>query len=117
MGRACAALIVLISVRLVRYLFLSAFMSLYPRMEGKINPLPVVQASSVRIRCSRTTTLHRRGNQNMATTTVLHSGNATREMILAADFDEIDFRAELNNGRLALEGILADQAQLDSIPV
>lgn len=53
----------------------------------------------------------------MATTTMLHSGNATREMILVADFDEIDFRAELNDGRLALEGILADQAQLDSIPV
>ena len=53
----------------------------------------------------------------MATTAVLHEGNATPEMILAADFDKIDFRADLQDGRLSLEGILADQAQLDNIPV
>ena len=38
-------------------------------------------------------------------------------MILAADFEKIDFRAELKAGHLALEGILADQSKIDNIPV
>jgi PAS domain-containing protein len=50
-------------------------------------------------------------------TALLAGSNATSEMILAADFEKIDFRAELNGGHLVLDGILADQAAMDNIPV
>jgi PAS domain-containing protein len=53
----------------------------------------------------------------MASTTVLEGKAATSEMILAADFENIDFRADLRGGHLALEGILADQSEIDNIPV
>lgn len=53
----------------------------------------------------------------MATSSVLQGGPATREMILDADFEKIEFRGELVNGRLVPSGILADQAAMDSIPV
>jgi PAS domain-containing protein len=42
---------------------------------------------------------------------------ATSTMILDGDFDKIDFRGELVDGHLVANGILADQAAMDSIPV
>lgn len=42
---------------------------------------------------------------------------ATAAMIRDAAFENIDFRARLENGHLVLEGILADQAAIDEIPV
>jgi hypothetical protein len=54
----------------------------------------------------------------MATSTaVLDSSLATGEMILDGDFEKIDFRGNLRDGRLVTEGILADQAAIDDIPV
>jgi len=54
----------------------------------------------------------------MATTTALPIGSeATREMILAGDYDKIEFRGEIQNGHLVVEGILADQSAIDQIPV
>jgi PAS domain-containing protein len=48
---------------------------------------------------------------------LLDEGTATREMILDADFEKIDFRGELSDGHLVLEGVLADQSEIDGIPV
>jgi hypothetical protein len=48
---------------------------------------------------------------------VTDSGLATSTMILDGDFDKIDFRGELVDGHLVAQGILADQAAMDSIPV
>jgi PAS domain-containing protein len=53
----------------------------------------------------------------MASTMVLEGSAATSEMILTADFEKIDFRAELQGGHLALEGLLANQSEIDNIPV
>ena len=50
-------------------------------------------------------------------TALLAGSNAISEMILAADFEKIDFRAELDGGHLVLDGLLADQAAMDNIPV
>ena len=50
-------------------------------------------------------------------TSVTDSGLATSTMILDGDFDKIDFRGELVDGHLVANGILADQAAMDSIPV
>ena len=42
----------------------------------------------------------------------------TREMILEGSFESIEFRGELGeDGKLALEGLLADQEAIDEIPV
>ncbi len=54
----------------------------------------------------------------MANSSLLEQrGTATCEMILEGDFDRIDFRGRLSDGHLVPEGILADQAAMDSIPV
>jgi PAS domain-containing protein len=54
----------------------------------------------------------------MASSTIaLNSRAATREMILDGDFENIEFTGELKNGRLAVDGILADQSAIDSMPV
>ena len=42
---------------------------------------------------------------------------ATRAMILAGDFENIEFLGEMQNGHLVVEGILADQSAIDAIPV
>lgn len=42
---------------------------------------------------------------------------ATATRISDADFDGIRFRGHLNDGKLVVEGLLADQAALDDIPV
>jgi PAS domain-containing protein len=42
---------------------------------------------------------------------------ATREMILYGDFENIEFLGEIQNGHLVVEGILADQSAIDHIPV
>ncbi|MDQ6803963.1 MAG: PAS domain-containing protein [Actinomycetota bacterium] len=41
----------------------------------------------------------------------------TRELIVDGELDSIEFRGELRDGRLALEGLLADQAAIDETPV
>lgn len=54
----------------------------------------------------------------MDISTVLPVGtHATREMILGGDFENIEFRGEIQNGHLVVEGILADQSAIDHIPV
>jgi len=54
----------------------------------------------------------------MATTQAIHEGSApTRDMILDADFENIDFRGQVRNGHLVPSGILADQSAIDNIPV
>jgi PAS domain-containing protein len=52
-----------------------------------------------------------------SSTAVLNSGLATSKMILDGDFEKIDLRGELRDGRLVTKGILGDQAALDGIPV
>jgi PAS domain-containing protein len=42
---------------------------------------------------------------------------ATSALILDAEFDQIRFEARLEDDHLVLEGVLADQEQLDAIPV
>ena len=42
---------------------------------------------------------------------------ATEAKIRDADFEGIRFRGHLDNGKLVVEGVLADQATLDGIPV
>lgn len=41
----------------------------------------------------------------------------TAEKIATGSFEDIEFRAELQSGQLVLEGLLADQAGIDAIPV
>ena len=53
----------------------------------------------------------------MSTTALQAASNATSEMILAADFEKIDFRGDLDGGHIVLDGILADQSAIDNIPV
>jgi PAS domain-containing protein len=53
----------------------------------------------------------------MTSTMLLDNSTATPEMIVGGDFEKIEFRAELNNGHLVLDGLLADQSAMDSIPV
>ena len=54
----------------------------------------------------------------MATSTVFPvDTRATREMIMDGDFETIEFRGEIQNGHLVVEGILADQSAIDHIPV
>lgn len=40
---------------------------------------------------------------------------AAKQMIADGNFDDISFRGSLENGRLVLEGLLADQAAIDEI--
>jgi PAS domain-containing protein len=54
----------------------------------------------------------------MVTDTVVPVGvQATSEMILYGDFENIEFRGEVRNGHLVVEGVLASQAAIDRIPV
>ena len=54
----------------------------------------------------------------MATATALPvQTQATSKMIMDADFENIQFSGEIENGHLVVEGILADQAAIDHIPV
>ena len=47
----------------------------------------------------------------------IERADATAEMIRAADFEAIRFRGHLDDGKLVVEGLLADQAAIDDIPV
>jgi PAS domain-containing protein len=51
------------------------------------------------------------------TSTMVLDGTATSEMILDGDFERIEFRGDLSDGHLVLDGILADQSAIDNIPV
>jgi PAS domain-containing protein len=53
----------------------------------------------------------------MTSTLLLDNSNATPEMIAGGDFEKIEFRGELDNGHLVLDGVLADQSVMDRIPV
>ncbi|WP_263374156.1 PAS domain-containing protein [Granulicella aggregans] len=54
----------------------------------------------------------------MAAATALAVGTqATSSMILDGDFENIEFSGEIHNGHLVVEGILANQAAIDNIPV
>jgi len=53
----------------------------------------------------------------MTSTMLLDSSTATSEMILQGDFEKIDFRGDLHDGHLVLDGVLADQSAMDNIPV
>lgn len=46
-----------------------------------------------------------------------HFIDATDTMIRDADFENINFRGRLENGKLVAEGIIADQVAIDDIPV
>jgi PAS domain-containing protein len=46
-----------------------------------------------------------------------HDDAVTEAKIRAGDFETIQFHGRLENGRLVAEGLLADQAAIDGIPV
>src|SRR5262245_49096197 len=55
--------------------------------------------------------------RTMVRGTPMATALATREMVVEADFDSIEFEGRIEDGHLVPSGLLGDQEQLDALPV